>query len=107
LKISIRRDASGATVNTNDTAKENVDRFDDATPEEQATTQLCRQILKRIDANQTGTINLRDSPYSAKELGDKEDMLCIQSRLVSSKNATMQLLLSFSSLDVTITWMLG
>ena len=70
----VKGDASGTTVNTNDAAKENVDRQDDTTPEEQAIMQQCRQILKRINANQAGTINSLNSFNRAKEHGTKEDM---------------------------------
>lgn len=77
----IQGNASGTTVNTNDTAKENLDRHDDATPEEQANMQQCRQILNRINANQAGKINSQDSFNRAKKLGNKEDMFMFSSQM--------------------------
>lgn len=87
----VKGDASGTTVNTNDAAKENVDRHDDTTPEEQAILQQCQQILARINANQAGTINSLDSFNSAKALGNKEDMFLFSKQMINKKNVGMRL----------------
>ena len=94
----IKGDASGTTVNTNDTAKENIDRHDDATSEEQATMQQCRQILKRINANQAGTINSQDSFNRAKELGDKEDMFMYSQQMDQQQERRDEAIAEFQQL---------
>lgn len=94
----VKGDASGTTVNTNDAAKENVDRHDDTTSEEQAIMQQCRQILKRINANQTGTINSLNSFNRAKEHGSKEDMFFFSKQMKEQKERRDDAIAEFQQL---------
>lgn len=94
----VRGDASGTTVNTNDSAKETVDRHDDATPEEQATMQQCQQILNRINANQAGTINSRDSFNRAKKLDNTEDMFSFSKQMDQQQERRDEAIAEFQQL---------
>ena len=94
----VKGDTLGTTVNTNDDAKEDVDRHDNTTPEEQAIMQQCRQILKRINANQAGTINSIDSFNSAKERGNKEDMFLYSKQMEEQEERRDDAIASFQQL---------
>lgn len=94
----VKGDASGTTVNTNDAAKENVDRHEDTTPEEQAILQKCQQILERINANQAGTINSLDSFNSAIEQGSKEDMFLYSEQMKEQEKRRDEAIAEFQQL---------
>lgn len=94
----VKGDASGTTVNTDDAAKENVDRHDDTTPEEQAIMQQCRQILKRINANQAGTLNSLDSFNSAIGRGSKEDIFLFSDQMKEQEERRDEAIAEFQRL---------